>query len=62
MTSSTNVWIVFIEFFTVIKHQVDVNDESLEVLIPEIKKNKQNILLLESTAYTELMHPILQCN
>lgn len=40
MTSSTNVWIVFIELFAVIKHQVDVNDESLQVLIPEIKKTK----------------------
>lgn len=33
MTSSTNVWIVFIKFFAVIKDQVDVNDESLQVLI-----------------------------
>lgn len=53
MTSSTNVWIVFIEFFTVIKHQVDVNDESLEVLIPEIrkktKKNKNILLLVQLT-------------
>lgn len=36
MTSSTNVWIVFIEFFTVIKDQVDIDDERLQVLIPEI--------------------------
>lgn len=41
MTSSTNVWIVFIEFFAVIKDQVNINDESLQILIPEIKKKSQ---------------------
>lgn len=33
VTGSTNVRIVFIEFFAVIKHQVDINDKSLQVLI-----------------------------
>lgn len=38
MTSSTNVWIVFVVFFAVIKDQVNIDDEGLKVLIPEIKK------------------------
>lgn len=52
MTSSTNVWIVFIEFFTVIKDQVDIDDERLQVLIPEILKKKEDIFRLERTADT----------
>lgn len=38
VTSSTNFGIVFIEFFAVIVDQVDINDESLQVLIPEINE------------------------
>lgn len=33
VTCSTNVWIVFIELFAVVKHQVNINDEGLQILI-----------------------------
>ena len=42
MTGSANVWIVFIEFFAVVKDQLDIDDEGLQIWIP-VKKNKKRI-------------------
>ena len=38
MTGSANVWIAVIEFFAVVKDQVDIDEEGLQILIPEKKK------------------------
>lgn len=35
VAGSANVRVVLVEFLAVVKHQVDVDDESLQILIPE---------------------------
>lgn len=39
VSGSSDFWIVFVEFFTIIKNQVHVNDECLQIQVPEIIRN-----------------------
>ena len=58
MTGSANVWIVFIEFFAVVKDQVDIDDESLQILIPEKKQKTYINHFLNNISFSEFCYSV----